>query len=98
MKFKTVFFIVFFLLSVYYISAENGNQPALSSYELIEKMKKATDPNEKLGKANTKVTEGEVIMPGQKIRASVKTFFKKPCKFMVEHLQPLLNASSPTGL
>jgi len=56
----------------------------LGSCELIEKIKKATDPFGKLEKNNTKTTEGEVIMPCQKIRASVKTFFKKPCKFMVE--------------
>ena len=84
MGLKRAILVLSFFMVVYSVIANNSKQSVLSSCELIEKIKKATDPHSKLGKIDTNLTEGEVFIAAQSIRANIKTFFKKPCKFMVE--------------
>lgn len=81
---RNILVLSFLLIVCAVIADDNSKQSVLTSNELIEKMRKAIDSDGKLAKADTKFTEGELIMPAQKIRASVKTFFRKPCKFVAE--------------
>ncbi len=51
---------------------------------ILDKVQMAIDPSGKLAASETKVTEGVLEMPAQKVKAEVKSYFKKPDKYRID--------------
>lgn len=55
-----------------------------SDDNILAKVQMAIDPYGKLAKSETRTTEGKLEMPQQKIKAEVKSYFKKPDKYRID--------------
>lgn len=55
-----------------------------SDDNILAKVQTAIDPNGKLAKSETRTTEGKLEMPQQKVKAEVKSYFKKPGKYRID--------------
>lgn len=51
---------------------------------ILTKVQEAIDPTGKLARVETKTTEGTLEMPLQKVKAEVKSYFKKPDKYRID--------------
>lgn len=51
---------------------------------ILDKVQMAIDPTGKLAKVETKTTDGTLEMPQQKVKAEVKSYYKKPDKYRID--------------
>lgn len=72
---RKVFFLTFILFSSVLLFGED---------DVLAKVQQAIDPKGELLAAETKITEGSVEMPMQKVKAEVKSYCKKPNKYRID--------------
>lgn len=68
-----LFFLCFF--SIVMNSSDDG---------ILDKVQSAVDPYGKLANAQTKIVQGILQMPQQKVKAEVKSYYKKPDKYRID--------------
>lgn len=78
---KPLFLLAIGIYCLSFISSVNAENLTIAT--IIKKMRASVDPTGKLNKVNTRIVEGVVTMPEQKIYANVITKYKLPNKFLI---------------
>ena len=83
-RIKLASFIVLLSLLSFFSYGNNTHTDKISVGILLEKMRLAVDPENKLSSIKSKVTTGTLYMPLQKIKADITTKFKAPNKYSIK--------------